>query len=116
MAGLAKLVRDPVHNRERLGDKALGGRVLLRQAEKPESELVALLVGGLGKIATLLQAKQHAEDLRDGAVQPPGDFAYGKSAGSAGEQLQDVQTFFQCRGGIVPLYRRFGSGHLIMSK
>jgi len=109
MAGLAELVGEPVHDRHGLGDHSFGGRMLLGEAEEAEGEVVAILVGGLGEVAALLQAEEHAEDLGDGAVEAAGDLADVEPLGSSGEEFEDVQTLFKGRGGIVPL--RFILGH-----
>jgi hypothetical protein len=65
----------------------------------------------LGEIAALLQAEQHAKDLRDGPVQPPGDFAYGEAGGGGREEFEDIETLFKGWSRVVALCRGFELGH-----
>ena len=109
MAGLPKLVGDSVHDGKGFVYEAFGGWVLLAEAKQAEGEKVAVLVGRLGKVASSFEAEQHAEDLGDGAVETSRHFTDGEAGGRAGEELQNVQTFFQRGSGIVSL--GFGFSH-----
>ena len=103
VAGLAELVGEPVHDGQSLGDHAFGGWMFLREAEEAEGEVVAVLVGGLGEVAALLEAEEHAEDFGDGAVETTGDLADVEPFGILGEELEDVQALFKGWGGVVSL-------------
>jgi hypothetical protein len=65
----------------------------------------------LDEVAALLQAEQHAKDLRDGPVQPPGDFAHSKAGGSGCEEFENIEALFKGWSRVVALRRGFEFGH-----
>ena len=81
VAGLAQFMGQPVHDRQRLGDEPLGGRMLLRQTKQTEGEVVALFVWGLGEVSTLLEAQDHSEYFGDSTIQPPSRLTYCQAFG-----------------------------------
>src|SRR5580698_4828657 len=93
-------MREAVHDRKRVGDKALCRRMLLHQLEEFERERIAVLVD-LRDIAATLQAEQHAEYLGDGAVELAGNFAFSQAFRLMREQLDYIETFFKSGRGVV---------------
>ena len=85
--------------------------MLLPETKQTEREAIALLIRRLGYISALLQAEQHPKNLGDSAVQASRDLAYRETARRSGEKLQNIQTFFERRSGIVALSCGFNFGH-----
>ena len=103
MTGLPEFVSEPMHDGQCFGHDALGGRVLLTEAEQTECQMVALFVCRLREVTTLFETEQHAEDLGDGAVEPSRYFAYSQTRWGAGKEFQNIQTFFESGSRIVSL-------------
>lgn len=63
MAALQSFVREAVHHRNSIQNKALGGRMLLNESEELESQGVTLFFN-LRHVPSPFQAYKHPEDFR----------------------------------------------------
>ena len=90
MTRLARLVRYFLHQRARLGNESLQRMVPVREFEKFQRELEALLGQHLGNIAALCETNEHAEYFADGATEAASHLAGGEPLGLGSKKLQDV--------------------------
>ncbi len=63
MAGLPQFVGKPVHSRQGFHNQTFGWRMFLRQTKQSKREVIPLFIRRLSQVPTLLQTKNHAEDL-----------------------------------------------------
>jgi hypothetical protein len=106
MTALHCLRGEPPHDRQRIHDEALCWRVILHELEEFEGQLV-LVAMHLRDVSAPLQADQHAEDLRHGAIEFTRDLALCQSSWLVSQQFDNVEALLQRRSRVRDLVLGF---------
>jgi hypothetical protein len=100
VAGLVHARGELAHPPQRVRDQVLERRMPVRELEDAQREDVAVGRALDRDVAAVDEAGEHAEDLADGALERARDLGLRETLRAIGEELEDVESFFESRGAV----------------